>query len=73
MRNPHDLSTGGHEPVDVDPFIPTGQCALCVGMAVDERVPEDRGPENPYESGLPVEPMSDEPGLPVLNDAGLEG
>lgn len=29
MPDPHDLTNGGHEPVDVDPFIPTGICALC--------------------------------------------
>lgn len=27
--DPHDRDNGGHEPVDVDPFIPTGLCALC--------------------------------------------
>lgn len=37
-----------HEPVDVDPFIPTGRCAVCEGVAFDERLPEDRGPDNPY-------------------------
>lgn len=48
--DPHDVvAAGGHEPVDVDPFIPTGQCAVCAGLAVDERVPEDRGPDNPYD------------------------
>lgn len=56
MNDPHNLADGGHEPVDVDPFIPTGQCAICVGMNVDERLPEDRGPENPYESGVIIEP-----------------
>lgn len=45
----HDLTHGGHELIDVDPFIPTGQCAVCMGVAVDERLPEDRGPENPYD------------------------
>jgi hypothetical protein len=29
MPDPHDLDNGGHEPVDVDPFIPTGICRLC--------------------------------------------
>lgn len=29
MTDPHDLENGGHEPVDVDPFIPTGICAVC--------------------------------------------
>lgn len=39
---------------------------MCAGLAVDERVPEVRGPENPYESGVPVEetatvdPMSED-------------
>ena len=28
--------------VDVDPFIPTGQCAKCLGVAQDEVPPEDR-------------------------------
>lgn len=55
MRDPHDLDAGGHAPVEIDPFIPTGQCAVCAGMAVDERPPEDRGPENPYDSGVPPE------------------
>lgn len=29
MPDPHDLDAGGHEPVDVDPIIPTGICATC--------------------------------------------
>lgn len=48
MSDVHNPKAGGHDPVDVDPFIPTGQCAICVGLAVDDRPPEDRGPENPY-------------------------
>jgi hypothetical protein len=44
-----------HEHVDVDPYIPTGQCAICAGMAIDDRLPEDRGPDNPYESGAQPE------------------
>jgi hypothetical protein len=36
-----------HEHVDVDPQVPTGQCAICAGMAIDDRLPEERGPENP--------------------------
>lgn len=28
--------------IDVDPFIPTGQCALCQGVDQDEVAPEDR-------------------------------
>lgn len=31
MTDPHDLENGGHTPVDVDPFIPTGICATCEG------------------------------------------
>lgn len=27
--DPHDLDNGGHEHIDVDPFIPTGICAIC--------------------------------------------
>lgn len=50
MADPHDLDNGGHEPVDVDTFIPTGVCAVCAAMNVDERLPEDRGPDNPYEA-----------------------
>ena len=52
MPDPHNLDTGGHEPIDVDPFIPTGRCAVCEGMNLDDRPPEDRGPDNPYVSGL---------------------
>lgn len=63
MLDPHDLDAGGHEPIDVDPFIPTGICASCEGMAIDERLPEERGPDNPYESGVPAETQLDtEPG-----------
>uniref|UniRef100_A0AAU7J8G2 Minor tail protein n=2 Tax=unclassified bacterial viruses TaxID=12333 RepID=A0AAU7J8G2_9VIRU len=29
MIDPHDIENGGHAPVDVDPFIPTGICAVC--------------------------------------------
>lgn len=29
MTDPHDLENGGHEPVDVDPLLPTGTCAVC--------------------------------------------
>lgn len=29
MTDPHDPETGGHKPVDVDQFIPTGTCAVC--------------------------------------------
>lgn len=54
MSNPHDIENGGHEPVDVDPFIPTGRCATCEGVALDERLPEDRTPENPYEPEPPA-------------------
>ena len=55
MNDPHDVTSGGHIPEDVDLFIPTGQCAICLGMKVDERLPEDRSPENPYESGIEEE------------------
>lgn len=33
-RDPHHPDTG-HEPVDVDPLIPTGLCAVCA----DEKEP----------------------------------
>ncbi|MGZ0067848.1 hypothetical protein [Microbacterium arborescens] len=58
MSDPHDLTVGGHDPVDVDPFIPTGRCAVCEGVRVDERVPEDRGPDNPYDPGAMPEVRS---------------
>ncbi len=35
MSDPHDLDNGGHEPIDVDPFIPTGICATCAEQADD--------------------------------------
>ncbi len=35
IHDPHDLDTGGHEPVDVDPFIPTGVCAICAAASDD--------------------------------------
>ncbi len=36
MTDPHDLENGGHEPIDVDPFIPTGICAVCAAAAEPE-------------------------------------
>ncbi|MCI2956932.1 hypothetical protein MN032_04440 [Agromyces atrinae] len=50
--NPHDTENGGHEPADIDPFIPTGQCAICLAVNVDDRLPEHRWPGNPYVSGF---------------------
>ena len=35
MHDPHDLESGGHEPVDVDPFIPTGTCAVCAAESAE--------------------------------------
>jgi hypothetical protein len=58
--NPHDLEQGGHVPFDVDPFIPTGQCAVCEGMSIDERLPEDRTPDNPYDSSTDESPTAEE-------------
>ena len=49
----HNTSAGGHELVDVDPYLPTGVCAICEGVALDERPPEERGPDNPYDPTLP--------------------
>lgn len=49
-----------HEHVDIDPFIPTGICAICEGVNVDERLPEDRSPENPYDSGIEEEVIDDD-------------
>lgn len=58
----HKSPTGDeHEHLDIDPYIPTGQCAICTGMAIDERLPEDRGPDNPYESGIEPEVVDPEP------------
>lgn len=28
--------------VDIDPFIPTGMCAICAGVEQETRAPEDR-------------------------------
>lgn len=53
----HNTAVGGHELVDVDPYLPTGVCAVCEGMALDERPPENRGPDNPYDSGVPPEEL----------------
>jgi hypothetical protein len=38
------MTTKTHEGdcVDVDPFIPTGQCALCLDVPQDTLPPEDR-------------------------------
>jgi hypothetical protein len=36
MNDPHDLNADGHAPVDVDPFIPTGICAICAAAADHE-------------------------------------
>jgi hypothetical protein len=38
MTDPHDLDAGGHAPIDVDPFVPTGICAMCA--AADNPDPE---------------------------------
>ena len=35
MTIPHDLENGGHVPVDVDPFIPTGTCAVCAAESAE--------------------------------------
>lgn len=61
--DPHRL-VGGHQPVDVDPFLPTGRCAVCEGVALDERLPEDRGPDNPYDPGVPAEEIPEEDSEP---------
>lgn len=36
MSDPHDLDNGGHEPIDVDPYIPTGICAFCTAQQEEE-------------------------------------
>lgn len=42
----HELDEQG-EPihVDVDPFIPTGTCAICAGVDQEELPPEERATE----------------------------
>ena len=39
----HKLDTSG-EPihVDIDPFIPTGVCAICAGVDQESKPPEER-------------------------------
>lgn len=39
----HEFDSAG-EPlhVDVDPFIPTGICAICTGVEYETEAPEDR-------------------------------
>ncbi|QIN94322.1 hypothetical protein SEA_BLUEFEATHER_18 [Arthrobacter phage BlueFeather] len=44
MNTHHD---GDH--VDVDPYIPTGQCALCLGVPQDTTLPEEREGAAPAE------------------------
>lgn len=39
----HQLDDQGHSiHVDIDPFIPTGICAICVGVGQETEAPEDR-------------------------------
>lgn len=41
MANPHNPYTG-HAPIDVDPFIPTGICAVCTDVEPEAEAPENR-------------------------------
>lgn len=39
----HELDeTGQPVHVDIDPYIPTGTCAVCAGIEQETEVPEDR-------------------------------
>lgn len=40
ITDPHDLDNGGHEPVDVDPYIPTGICVICAPVPEPEPEPD---------------------------------
>lgn len=31
--------------VDIDPFIPTGTCAICAGVEQEDLPPEERNPQ----------------------------
>lgn len=42
----HELDQQGEKiHVDIDPFIPTGTCAVCAGMPQETEPPEDRNNE----------------------------
>lgn len=53
--------------IDIDPFIPTGQCTICTGTPQDTLVPEERpGGElaalTPEETAVPIpEAPAEEP------------
>lgn len=39
----HELDEAGQPiHVDIDPFIPTGTCAICAGVEQETEAPEDR-------------------------------
>ena len=41
--NKHELDNQGNPiHVDVDPFIPTGICSVCIGVGSETEAPEDR-------------------------------
>lgn len=64
MMHELDPTTGEPVHVDVDPFIPTGRCAICIGKPQETDAPEDRPQSAEDESGWP-----DSDNVPLTADA----
>ena len=45
----HELDENGEQiHVDIDPFIPTGSCAICAGVEQETLPPEERGTDDEF-------------------------